>query len=569
MLAYLERLDVLLGSLPSREQIMRGAQQPASRTYTLHIDRTMPFEWIGSLLPHFTRLWGADVKVSLSDYDASFAAVGGDLQADAFMFWVDWRIYRKSMDAAKAAEWLCGRIAHLRTKTDKSIWVNNWPDLLIDGMQLSSSRVNDRGWDRQLNACLEEKLGAMHGCELIDLAGLAQELAGSLYDERNDQISSFPFTAAATTAIARHIGVHLLPADWLPRLKAIAVDLDDTLYRGVLGEDGSQSVVLTEGHESLQKVLLRLKQSGIMLAICSRNVEEDVRELFSSREDFPLRWEDFTHVFANWTPKAENMRSLAAQLNIDFSAFLFIDDNPAELLAMHAALPSVHLLQAAVDGARTMRMLLHYPALYQLRQDSEAAVRTIDIQANQRRAELRQGAADFESYLSSLAMVLRVYADEPAHAARLLELSRKTNQFNLALRRMSSTEAHQFIHQPEYRVLTFSLKDALADIGIIGAFAVHMQGQSARVIETVFSCRALGRAVEDLALRSLLENLAAQGIQTISFDVVEGPRNAPALGWHCKFIPEQVQETSVTELLARVRAACANHPASVEVIKGE
>src|SRR5690606_2755283 len=145
-----------------------------------------------------------------------------------------------------------------------------------------------------------------------------------------------------------------------------------------LGEDGSARVQLSEGHMALQKLLLKLKRSGILLTICSRNEEDDVRALFAERIDFPLRLSDFAAVRANWLPKSDNLLDLAKQLNIDPSAFLFVDDNPSELLQMAAAWPDIRLLRADKDGSETAAKLSHCPGLYQLHQDREAEVRTTD-----------------------------------------------------------------------------------------------------------------------------------------------------------------------------------------------
>lgn len=332
VLTYLSTLDTLLCSYPTREQITRSPIHSVERTYKVRVDRTMPFEFIAKLTPPLCGLWEADVQFDYSDYDATLSRLGGDHQADAYIIWLDWRIYLQSMAIEEAVHWLMGRIQQLRTATATTIWVNNWPDTLDFADKLFGLRAGERGRIRKFNECLSEYIEPITGCELLDLSGIAYEASGNVYDHRNDEISSYPFSDPMTIRIAQHMGTQLLPATFMPRLKAIALDMDDTLYRGVLGEDGWDRVNVTEGHYELQKLLLRLKHSGMMLTICSRNEEQDVKELFEGRADFPLSWSDFAAVCANWQSKADNLQQLAQQLNIDPATFLFIDDNPVELL---------------------------------------------------------------------------------------------------------------------------------------------------------------------------------------------------------------------------------------------
>lgn len=567
-LSWLDTADELLGSLPSRERIANSPRLFTSRTFKIRVDRTIPFEFIANLIPSFCRLWAADVKFDLSDYDAALSQLGGDFQADAYVIWLDWRIYRKSMSPQEATDWLAERIQLLRGKTDKPIWVNNWPEPHNDGDMLFGFRTSDRAWVRKLNVCILNQIEKIPGCELLDIALLAYERVRSFFDDRNEQIASYPFSDQATISIARHLGVHQFPAALAPRLKSIALDLDDTLYSGVLGEDGCEGVVLSEGHELLQKLLLRLKCSGILLTICSRNEEEDVKALFVKRDDFPLKWNDFAAVCANWRPKTENMHRLAQQLNIDLSAFLFIDDNPAELLKMANVLPSVHLLRADRNGGLTMSKLCHYPGLYQLYPDGEASSRTADVQANQKREKIREGALDFETYLASLQMVIRVDLNQPAHAGRLYDLSRKTNQFNLALARLTQSEALEVMNPEQFLTMTVSLSDLLADSGIIGAFVCRLEGRKARLIETIFSCRALGREVETVAFACLLGELLARKIDEISIDVIKGPRNDPAINWLKRLVQHsEFDNLPISNLLSVVQRACKKHPAVVEVME--
>ncbi len=571
--SFFDSIDQLLDPLPSRSDLKRIPKLPTVRNLHIKVERTLPFEWISSILPPFFRVWGSEVAVDYSEYDTTLSNIGHENSADMYFIWLDWRLYRESMTAERAIQWLKGRLGVLRDATSNPIWINNWPERRELGEDLFSPDAGNRGWFRELNALLSTLVNTTVGCGLLDLAGLAVGMGDSFFDDRNDELSHYPFSDQASIVIAQHIGLHLAPAVCLPRLKAIALDLDETLYSGVLGEDGIEGVLCTEGHRELQKVLLRLKQSGILLTLCSRNELKDVEELFLQRSDFPLRWEDFTAFKVNWLPKSDNLRTLALRLNIDPSSFLFIDDNPAELLKVAGSLPEVRLLQANKDAWITAVRLCRVPGLYLLRLDDSASVRSKDIKANEVRENLKSHAGDYVSYLSSLQMIVRIYVNHQAHAKRIYELSHKTNQFNLALARLKEMEIEKASSQPEYMTVTVQLSDYLVDSGIIGAFICKLDsdGETARLYEVLFSCRALGREIETVAFAQLLELLSSRGVKNLYITVKEGPRNTPAREWLSRFVGKPGEHPSVeseplSKLLAQVKTSSLDHPAKVEVV---
>lgn len=565
-LSYLDVMDTLLGPLPTRRQLNRIPRFPGQGKVKIRVDRTMPFEFISNVISPFIRLWDAEESFELSPYDASLSSIGGEVDADVFILWLDWRLFRESMTVKAACDWLKERIVTLRGKTDKPILVNNWPEQFEAEDKLFSAKTGKRVWVRLFNEMLNRLSEEIPDCWIIDLSYIALELNGAFFDDRNEKVSNHPFSDQATISIARHLGVHLLPAVSSPRIKAIALDLDDTLYAGVLGEDGIDGITLSDAHIRLQTLLLRLKQSGLMLTICSRNEEKEVRELFQKRTDFPLSWNDFAAVCADWNPKPDNLIALSHKLTIDPSAMLFIDDNPAELLKVAHYVPAVRLLRADPAGEQTLVKICHYPGCYQLIQDDSAALRTADIQANLARTKLKNQAADYTSYLESLNMIVRIHVNEPAHTNRVFELSHKTNQFNLALRRMSHAEIERAMNGRDYLTMTIQLSDRLSDSGIIGAFVCCLDQEKATLVEVLFSCRALGREIETIAFARLLKRLSELGVKHLSIMVREGPRNKPAREWLQRFVNDPVIDQSVTDLMALVSVSCAGHPVEVEEI---
>jgi FkbH-like protein len=555
---------LLLGPLPAAKELLAAPALPVTRQVSVRVERNFPFEWLRPALDRYMSLWGAGVSLRLSGYDAALPGAEQAAAADVHLLWIDWRKYRSSLDASGAAAWLKGRLEALRRHDDKPILVNNWPETGGIGELLYGAGTLRRRWSRDVNAAVQEAAETVPGCAVIDLSSLSATMGASFWDDRNDTAVHYPFSSRATLAIARHLGAQLLPAVLMPRLKAVALDLDGTLYDGVLGEDGVGGVRLTEAHYRLQRLLLQVKHSGIMLAVISKNEAEDVRSLFSERGDFPLQHEHFAAVLANWRPKSENMAELARMLNIDPSAILFVDDSYPELLGMLAALPSVPVLHADRDAGVTAERLVHFPGMYLISEESGMPDRTKDIRANQIREELRRQAKDTHSYLAGLDMVIRLYVNCRDHARRLFDMSRKTNQFNLALRRMSEAEAERAVSGDGYLTVTVHLSDRLSDSGIVGAFVATVRGGDAHLIEALFSCRALGREVETVAFAYFLERLQRAGASRLSFDVREGPRNAPARQWFGRFVKEADRAADIPQLLGIVRKACRDHPSRVE-----
>lgn len=577
ILTQLDEVKILLSSLPSRHLLTQFTARPAQTTINMRIERTLPFEFISTMMKRFLQLWNAELTISYSDYDTSLSQLDHDEQYDVTMFWLDWRLYRDSMTAEQAATWLKSRLQAFRKKSNQPLIVNNWFEIWELGDQLFSPQVSQQQWVRELNVHLTSVAAQIAGCHLIDLASLHHELQDELYDERNDEISHFPLSARASIAMARLIAVQLLPAIMRARLKVIVVDLDDTLYSGVLGEDGATGIRLSEGHLQLQRLLLKLKQSGILLAICSRNEHDDVAQLFHLRkEQMPLKWQDFAAIKANWQPKSINIQAISKQLNIDPAEFLFIDDNMAELVKVAATFPAIKLLHAEQDGAQTAAVLSRYPGLYLLQHDETAALRTTDLQANEQREQLKAEAVDYATYLAALQMVVRIYTNHQPHAKRVHELSQKTNQFNLTLQRLSASEVERILMNPngEFFTFTVQLTDSLSDSGIVGAFIFKVDNSIVELMELVFSCRALGREVETVAFTRCLQVLHEQGYKTIRLTATTGPRNQPARQWLERFVGRSDElkvdgaqtDIPLAKLYAQVNDACRNHPAEIQLM---
>lgn len=525
--------------------------------FKISVIRTLPFEYLSkSITPFFTYL-DKEVDFTYTDYDVTLSNFFKNDNVNMYIFWMDWRLYMAKMDPKPLLEWLKSRLAEI--DLNKPILINNWPTFWELDEKQYSANASKLGWIYEFNHLLENLKSEFSNLEIIDLNLLASQIGMGSYDGRNDEVSNYPLSNQLTLQTARYIALNLIPAMIAPKLKAIVVDLDNTLYSGVLGEDGIEGIILTEEHKQLHKVLKRMKENGILLAISSKNNEQDVIQMFEARKDFPLQNGDFTFIEANWNSKAENIQIIAQKFNFDLSAMLFIDDNPAEITHVKEQVPSIHTLMADATGKETVHRLLNYPYLYSRKKDNSADLRQKDILANQKRVELASKAGDNNSYLASLQMKINIFEGETQHLQRIYELGQKTNQFNLALQRFSEGEVQKKAKDSAYKMYTVTLSDMLNDSGIIGTFIVRIDEELATFEEILFSCRALGRKVEDASLYLILNELINKGIRQVKFVSVEGPRNTPALDWLNNIYTSPI----IADIIAALKEKLIDYPAEV------
>ncbi|HET7603715.1 MAG TPA: HAD-IIIC family phosphatase, partial [Gemmatimonadales bacterium] len=468
------------------------------------------------------------VTTCCGDYDDSLAMVGDASDADAELFWLDYSRYEPALSGAALAEWVAARVASRRAATDHPILVAGTP--------------GETAQDQQFNEALEERLSAIPGACFCDLRPIGRQLGPRLHDARAAHLSGTPFSDAACILSARLLGLRWIPAVLSPQLKAVVLDLDDTLYAGVLGEDGPAGVRLSAEHRALQKTLSDLAAKGVLLALASRNEFADVKELFERRSDFPLGWDAFTAAEISWDSKAAAIRRIAETLRIGTDAILFVDDNPGEVAAVAAELPGVATLHAGSDVALTVRALALFPGLWRRHATAEDRVRAADLAAASERERLAEQAADSHAYLASLQPRLTYAVNAAGHVARLHELSVKTNQFNLNLSRMTETEIARRVASADSAAVAVALTDRLTESGVIAAIFGQLSDTMVLVDELCISCRALGRRLEDALIGEAIARMVRRTHSSrIAFQYRKGPRNGPALSWLSQFTGRQLE----------------------------
>jgi len=245
-----------------------------------------------------------------------------------------------------------------------------------------------------------------------------------------------------------------------------------------------------------------------------------------------LRWEHFTAHQIHWGSKAESLGAVAQELQIGLDAILYLDDNSGELAMVADAHPGLCLAHAHSDAALTRRVLEYFPGIWSRGDQGADALRVKDLESERERREILRHASNWADYLRSLQVRLVFRLNPGAALGRIHELSQKTNQFNLALKRYSQAEVERRLQNPASKIVTIEMSDRLSDGGIIGALFAREETEAIVVDELCISCRALGRRLEDVMVAKALDTAWPQWPnKQLLFEQVSGPRNGPAREW--------------------------------------
>jgi len=351
------------------------------------------------------------------------------------------------------------------------------------------------------NAALPQALP--RGAVVFDIAHLAARFGLDRWEEpRLWYHSKHPFALDAQGPVAFAAG-RLLAASRGRARKCLVLDLDNTLWGGVVGDDGVDGIrvgpdggAAGEAYAGFQAWLKALAGRGIALAVCSKNTDQLAREPFQRKSGMVLALEDFVVFKANWDNKADNIRAIARELNLGLDALVFVDDNPAERALVRQELPQVAVPEMPDDPADYIRALDAGAWFETLSVTAEDLSRVQAYRDNLARSEAQSGATDLGAYLQGLEMQARWGSVDAASRARVTQLINKTNQFQLTNTRYSEAQIQALADAPGAWVGHFSLRDRFGDHGLIAAVVLRFEGDEARIDTWVMSCRVFARQME-------------------------------------------------------------------------
>jgi FkbH-like protein len=324
--------------------------------------------------------------------------------------------------------------------------------------------------------------------------------------------------------------------------KALILDCDNTLWSGILGEDGFDGIEMSSKtkrgapFEIIQSQVKELAKKGVIVGICSKNNSEDVDKVLSDHPEMVLTEKYIAIKCVNWDDKVSNLKAIAQSLNIGLDSLVFIDDSDFEANYIRKELPEVTVFQVP-------RQLSQYPTMFSkwkrlffnLSQSSEDTQKIQMYKTQLSREQSKAGYKNIEEYLASLKLEVQVYSNDGSTIPRVSQLTQKTNQFNLTTHRYSEIEIQKFVNDSSFEVLAFGVTDTFGDNGITGLVILKIADQEAEIDTFLMSCRILGRKIEDKIIDYVLTQLKAKNLKTVRGKFIKTQKNAQVESLYDRF----------------------------------
>jgi len=314
--------------------------------------------------------------------------------------------------------------------------------------------------------------------------------------------------------------------------KCLVIDLDNTLWGGVIGEEGANGIKLGptypgSAYVAFQREILNLHKRGIILAVASKNNLADVDAVFAINDQMVLKKEHFAAFKVSWNPKSQSLREISAELNIDLDQIVFVDDNPAECQLVASTLPMVTVLALPQQPERFIHLLLDDGLFDSLTVSREDGRRGLLYRQRAAAETLRSQSESLEAFYRGLEMVVKFAPVNDSSLARAAQLTQKTNQFNVTTIRYSEAELHRRMGDRDWLMMTVQLRDRFGDNGVVGFMMAHASTETLEIDTLLLSCRVIGRTVETAMLAHLLQKAAARGIRQVVGRIISTPKNLP------------------------------------------
>ena len=374
---------------------------------------------------------------------------------------------------------------------------------------------------------MASELRGMRGGHLVTTSELAAAYPVAMYDDPHaDKLGHVPYTQAFFAALGTIIARKIYAIKSAP-YKVIALDCDQTLWKGVCGEDGPHGIEIDPPRKALQEFMVAQHRSGMLICLCSKNNEEDVVEVFEQRVEMPLKRDQIVAWRVNWGAKSENLKALAEELQLGLDSFIFIDDDPVPCAEVQANCPEVLTLQLPQESSRIPRFLNHVWAFDRLKVTGEDKKRTSLYKENAERERVRKDSLSFGDFLASLALNVQISELQPEDIERVSQLTQRTNQFNFTTVRRSEGEIRALCQVGESECFVVKVSDRFGDYGLVGVM-IFRTDRAINVDTFLLSCRALGRGVEQLMLSKLGEIAKERGLDHVDVTFIDSGKNRPA-----------------------------------------
>ncbi|MDX2505069.1 MAG: HAD-IIIC family phosphatase [Gammaproteobacteria bacterium] len=415
-------------------------------------------------------------------------------------------------------------VALAKQQTDAVLVVSNFPRPASTQAGIADVKLGlgEAEFYHRLNLDLQKKFIDDTRVNIFDMDHVLS-CAGKLkvQDPKLYYLAKMEWTEQALSVIAEMLLRYVIAI--LGRAKkCLVLDLDNTLWGGIVGEDGVDGLIFGEGspageaYYDFQRYIRVLKERGIVLAICSKNNRHDVEDVFSNRGEMVLTLDDFSATKINWQHKHTNIQRLAGELNIGIDSMVFVDDNPVECELVRQMLPEVTTIELSCDPSLYVSQLKNLALFEKVAITDEDRQKTEQYAQNLQRADLKREINDINSFYESLGTEITISVADNKHKARIHQLFTKTNQFNLTTNRYSLSEVEQFIVENEWDLNITHVKDNFGDLGIVGLYLINKKDATPRIDSFILSCRAMGRGIEV----SMMNKIKADYLMNGSFDKI-------------------------------------------------
>ncbi len=440
-------------------------------------------------------------------------------------------------------------LKNLRIKKEKQTCSNYLNDLLQDftnGLKFygthsschllillcpSSIKDHDVGLKPLFNGLkkqLAEQVKVLEGIDLISVEErhITYNIS-DIYDPFRDEIGHIPFTDLyyqfLATQVARfYYGINSKV------YKVIVLDCDNTLWGGVCGEVGGKNVVVDHQFRRFHEFLVKQAGQGVLLCLCSKNVEDDVWEVFQQQKNMLLTTELITDYRINWFPKSENIRSMAASLNLGLDSFIFIDDNPVECMEVQSNCPEVLTIQFPETVEEVDQLINHMWVFDRYDVTNEDQNRTRMYKAQVARGNLQKQSSGFSDFIKKLDLQIDFKELSDSQINRVSQLTNRTNQFNFTTIRRTQKEIQHLSLQQNSACLTVTVKDRFGEYGLVGVIIYTLKEKTLLLDTFLLSCRVLGRGVEHKMVAKLGAIAAEAKMETVRVKIYKTPKNEPA-----------------------------------------
>lgn len=441
----------------------------------------------------------------------------------------------------QTVEFMEGAIGNLRKNSAAMLLVHSFETPVYPAFGIIDTPAGGRqaGTIREINSRLAGLAEQAGNCFLVDLNTVMARLGHDNFsDRRMWQMAKIPYTRAALREIAREYAKFIRAVRGKNK-KCLVLDCDNTLWGGIVGEDGLENIKLGSTYpgscyRDFQSVVLNFYHRGVILAICSKNNENDVLEVLDSHPEMVLRRKHFASMRINWQDKATNIREIAEELNIGADSLVFVDDSEMEIGLVNAMLPEVHTLLLSGDASGCADLLAGCGLFDTVVHSEEDRKRGEMYRAETERKKIRSSAGDLDQYLSSLEMEIKIAKADDYSMPRILQLVQRTNQFNLTTKRHSESDIARFAGSANHDVILLQYSDRFGDMGIVGVAIMEHGDEVTGMDSFLLSCRVLGRKVEDAFLAECLRACKNRGQKAVSGTYIPTAKNAQVADFYEK-----------------------------------